>query len=154
MTIIAWDGKALAGDRATWCGSHAQRTVKVFRLDLHRLPFTRHPILIGFAGSASFAAEVLAWLRGEKGEAPTPPPSMDEKACALVIDRRRRAWRLPARSLTAPEVLLDRRLAYGAEPAMGVAIGAMTFGATAKQAVQLAIARTDCAALGVDVVTF
>lgn len=152
MTIIAFDGTTMAADRASWCGGQASRVCKIFKEPKHHLPFTREPVLIGFAGSAAFASQVLEWIR-VGGPKPDVPESMKEKGCALIADRRGRVWRLMAVGLVG-ERLLDRVAVYGAETGMGLALGYMLAGGSARGAVLEVIKRTDVAALGVDCLSF
>lgn len=69
---------------------------------------------------------------------------------AIVIDERRRIWNLTATLNYAR--YFERKFAMGA--GQEFAWGALEAGASAKRAVEIAIKRSDYAALGVDCVGF
>ena len=152
MTIIAFDGTTMAGDRASWCGSTAHPTRKVYRLDEHELPFTSKSVLVGFAGTSWFCFAVLEWMR-KGGPYPQCPPDDKGKSCALIVDSRRRIWRLAADSPIA-EPVLDRKTAFGATVGQAMAYGYMAAGGSAAGAVALCVKHTDIAGIGVDVISF
>lgn len=110
-------------------------------------------MLVGFQGNGSFAVQVLAWMRGER-QRPNPldfmPASELDRACAIVIDERRRVWQLGNDLHYQPTG--EKRYALGA--GQEIAWGALEAGASAKRAVEIAIKRSDYAGLGVDVVRF
>lgn len=147
MTTIAWDGKTLAGDRAAWGGNSCYRVRKIYKVATP----DRGVLLVGFAGDGGFAMDVLEWLRG-KGEKPTryPGDMKDSVVIALVIDAKRRTWKLDAQ--------LRYTRVYGRHVTTGAgqdaAMGAMLAGADARRAVLIAAKCTDWSALGVDTVKF
>lgn len=149
MTTIAWDGKSLAADRCSWSGGARRALRKVFKVTA---PDGRR-FLVGFAGDGSFAMAILAWMRGER-ERPTPLDFITsdklENQCALVIDEQLRIWQLGGSLFYSR--MQERIYAYGG--GQDFAWGALEAGATARQAVQIAIKRSDYAGLGVDTVKF
>lgn len=150
MTIIAFDGEEMVGDRAAWSGSMSYPVCKVYRLDKHILTFVKGPVLVGFSGTGWFCFKVLDWMRG--GPHPGACPDDDKgRSCAMVVDRASRIWRLSAASLH-PERVLAKRHALGATIGFAVAMGAMECGASARRAVRLCAKYTDVAGHGIDVV--
>ena len=118
-----------------------------------RRPSDGQRFLVGFAGSGTYALAILGWMRGETAR-PEPLAFLKaddlEKQCALVIDERRRVWQL-GNDLQYSR-MLERFYAYGG--GQDFAWGALEAGASAVQAVRIAIKRSDYAGLGVDTVTF
>jgi hypothetical protein len=149
MTTIAWDGTTLAADACSWSGSARRRVRKVFKV---RAPDGRH-FLVAFSGEAAFAVAVLAWMRGQ-GSRPNCRDFMDPanfgQQCALVIDEKRRVWQLSPTLVYIRHY--ERIYAFGGGHEF--AWGALEAGATAREAVQIAIKRSDLAGLGVDTVRF
>lgn len=105
--------------------------------------------LVAFCGDGHFAQAILNWMRG--GEHPGKYPTTDNVVVALVIDQQRRIWRMESTALRYGRVL-ERLHASGA--GQDFAIGALEAGASAVQAVRIAIKRSDMAGLGVDWVRF
>lgn len=109
--------------------------------------------LVAFAGSGAFALAVLAWMQGKAGK-PVPTDFMNaddrENQCALVIDEQRRVWQLSGHLIYSRM----RETIYAFGGGQDFAIGALEAGATAVQAVRIAIKRSDMAGLGVDWVRF
>lgn len=145
MTTLAWDGTTLAADRAAWSSGNKYRVRKLSRVTA---PDGRR-FLVGVCGDGSYAGQLLRWMRGAIPH-PGPYPEPGNFTVALVIDERRRVFRLGS-SLQYTEIL-ERFHACGA--GQDYAIGALEAGATARQAVQIAIKRSDYAGLGVDTVRF
>lgn len=149
MTTIAWDGQTLAADCCSWSGPARRKVRKVFKL---KSPDGQQ-FLVAFAGDGSFVLQVLAWMRGQRDK-PDPltfiQPDQIGNQCALVIDEKHHVWQL-GNALTYSR-MHERFYAFGA--GQEFAWGALEAGATAKQAVQIAIKRSDYAGLGVDTVRF
>lgn len=148
MTTIAWDGVTLAADRCSWSGGSRRQVRKVFKITMA----DGEPYLVAFAGSAEFAHAVMEWM---KGKLKTPPDCSafnvdQDSACAVVIDKKKRVWLLGARLRYMR--MLEKKFANGA--GQEFAWGALEAGATAKQAVMIAMKRSDYAGLGVDCVSF
>lgn len=152
MTIIAWDGVTMAGDRAMWDGNICVPSCKVERLPGSHLSFLKGPVLVGGCGSGWFARRVITWIE-KGGERPPCPDDSKQSDVLLIVDSRRRIYRLSCLTLDATPVQA-RRTAFGAPAGVGPALAAMEFGASARQAVEWCIKNTDIAGLGVDVVRF
>lgn len=149
MTTIAWDGKTLAADSCSWSGGARRRVRKVFKIKA----VDGRVFLVAFAGSGEFASAVLAWMRGKRPE-PNPLTFMESKdlanQCALVVDQNLKVWHLGNSLVYSP--MRERIYAYGG--GQDFAWGALEAGATAVQAIRIAIKRSDYAGLGVDTVRF
>lgn len=149
MTTIAWDGTTLAADRCSWSGGTRRQFKKVYKV---KAPDGRK-FLVAFAGNGSFALAVLGWMRGER-DRPTPldfiPTTELNTQLALVIDEKRRVWQLGC-ELTYTQA---KERIYGFGGGQDFAWGALEAGATAAQAIRIAIKRSDYAGLGVDTVKF
>lgn len=145
MSTIAFDGITLAADRAAWSGGCKYRVRKVFNVTAT----TGKRYLVAFCGDGHFAQAVLSWMRG--GQHPGAYPTTDNVVIAVVIDEQRRIWRLESTALRYGRVL-ERLHACGG--GQDFAIGALEGGATAVQAVRIAIKRSEMAGLGVDSVRF
>lgn len=150
MTIIVFDGTHLAGDRAAWAGSTCYPVRKVYRIESHKLPYAKGPILVGIAGHVGHALEVLRWIR-EAGPVPVCPDDQKTRPSAIVIDQRRNIWRIQSDGLGA-EPVMDRKAVFGAMVCEAMARGVLEMGGSARKAVMTCIKYTDSAALGVDVV--
>jgi len=149
MTTIAWDGKTLAADSCSWSGGCRRRVRKVFKVKSG----DGREFLVAFAGDGSFALAILEWMRGNK-ERPNPLEFMSvedtQNQCALVIDEKLRVWQLSANLVYCR--MRERIYAFGA--GQEFAWGALEAGATATQAIRIAMKRSDHAGLGVDSVSF
>jgi hypothetical protein len=149
VTTIAWDGKTLAADKCSWSGGVRRTVRKVFKI----VNKERGTLLVGFCGTASFCLQVLAWMEG-KGERPNPaawftPQQMGDQCC-LAIDQQGNVWCLANDLHWQP--MEERIYAHGA--GQEFAWGALEAGATAVRAIEIAMKRSDYAALGVDSVEF
>lgn len=142
MTTIAWDGKTLAADRGSWSNGLHQAVRKVYRITA---PDGRR-FLVALAGDSAFAMQTLRWMRGEVEEAPKCLSDDATSDVAVVIDERRRVWRLNSRLIYIP--YRDKIHAHGA--GQEIALGAMMAGADAVKAIRITMQVSDYAARGVD----
>jgi hypothetical protein len=146
MTTIAWDGRTLAADKASWSGGFHQPVRKVRRITA---PDGRRFLVAGM-GDASFATNVMRWMAGEI-EHPGQPLADDlSRDCALVIDERRRIWRLSSRLVYQR---YDGKI-HAAGAGQEIALGALMAGADAIKAVRIAMKCSDYAGRGVNYVRF
>lgn len=130
MTVIAWDGRTLAGDRQSTFGAARSSTTKVRRL--------RNGFLFGAAGNSATCREMGAWI--ESGCRPDAFPQAqrahDTYADCIVIDKHRQCW---AYQMSPTPVLIESRFfAFGA--GSDFAMAAMHLGHRARVAVEVAIA--------------
>lgn len=128
MTTIAWDGRTLAADTlATWNGSREGYVVKIAR---------RGAVMAAAAGNAVICRRLMDWFRdGMRGA----PPSAGDKAAGnwsslhiftpggQVVTWGPDGWEAVRASL------------YASGSGGDFALGAMTVGATAEEAVAAAI---------------
>jgi hypothetical protein len=76
MTIIAWDGKTLAADRAgTNCG-YRRTVTKIFRVPGG---------IVGFAGDGSRAMALLEWFRAGRDPAKYPEFQKGDDAVGSIF---------------------------------------------------------------------
>ncbi len=137
MTVIAWDGKALAADRrAVNCGL-ARTVCKIERVK---------GALVGMSGDHGVAAEMLKWFTSG-GE--FPAKARDDIATLMVVDHIGVCL-----YTTGPEPMrvLDNHMAIGS--GRDYALMAMHLGKTAKEAVELACLFEINCGNGVDVLEF
>lgn len=125
-----------------------RRVKKVFRIKHAE----RGVLLVAFAGNGAYCLRVLDWLKG--GEQPKPTDFHTAETisyqCAVVIDEQRRVGSL-GNDLFWQE-MLESIYANGA--GQEFAWGALEAGATAVQAIKIAMKRSDYAGLGIDSVSF
>jgi hypothetical protein len=158
MTTIAYRSGTLAADQCSWSGGVRRKVRKVFCIADPAQPGAW--MLVAFAGSADYAHRVLEWLGG--GDKPDPAKShaLDAMSnqCALVIDRPGfgKTWqRTRIRQLSNGLIFSEMQeefYAFGG--GQEFAWGALEAGASARQAVEIAIKRSDYAGFGVDCVAF
>lgn len=80
MTVIAWDGKDLAGDRLADYGGTPLRTRKVARI----LTADGKEYLVGHAGHWNLCNAWLEWMRGKRKDQPN---TTGEVFTAIMVDR-------------------------------------------------------------------
>lgn len=143
MTTIAWDGKTMAGDRL----SHMEYTMPITVRKVHRMRAPNGRIaLIGFAGAMSITGAYLAWMRG--GEKPSMP---GQRWAILLADDEGVVWyRCDGADVWDRIGPGKHSIGSGRDFAMG----AMAYGATAREAVLIASNLDLQTGRGVDVVGF
>lgn len=151
MTCIAWDGKVLAADRGLMIGDSIRSYKKLHVVNGHRGRF-----LLGLCGGTGFTDRVLEYFNSQT-ETSFPKvqdymPTFDlGHTCGLVINEKRECRFLYCDGQFS-EPTLDK---WGADGSGCVFLaGALAAGASAEQAIQLAIQHTTCAFLGVDTLSF
>lgn len=157
MTTIAWDGKTLAVDRASWQGSYVwSSATKLFHVDdasvecckrfrLTPPPGNQSHLVWAAAGDPSLVPLALMWMQ-EGGEIPTMQAKSPTTLGLILEVSTRRISRLNSRMTL--ERLNDAPVAEGG--GFEIALGAMLAGATAVQAIELVASRSGWAAGGVD----
>lgn len=142
MTIVAWDGKTLAADKAgTNCG-YRRTVTKIFRVP---------DGLVGFAGDGSRALALLEWFKN--GRDPAMWPKFQEDAdtavgCMFIAnDGQNYGYHLTP----YPERSQDRFDAIGS--GRDYALAAMYLGHDARRAVEVASALDNGCGNGIDVLT-
>jgi ATP-dependent protease HslVU (ClpYQ) peptidase subunit len=76
MTVIAWDGRTLAGDKQTSFGGLHGTSTKVHRIDGN---------LVGCCGNAALIQEMLMWFRNGADPEKFPENQKDTDTCATVL---------------------------------------------------------------------
>ena len=138
MTVIAWDGKSLAADKAATSVGYSRTVTKI-----HRVPQG----VVGFAGNGEDALELLNWFQqGAKAE-DYPKWDKDSTTSAMLAKPDGTCWsygRLPY-----PQQCEDAFDAMGA--GRDYALAAMYLGSSAEEAVRVACALDVTCGKGVDV---
>lgn len=143
MTVIAWDGKTLAGDRMMVLESRRVPYTKVHRVET---PNGRR-LLVGVAGTIAETVDVLAWIRA--GE-PDARPAV-KNVSILIVDEALKVWQLQEEALARIEVALPKwAVGCGGDYAMA----AMECGAVAAEAIAIASKFDYRCGMGVDTVSF
>lgn len=142
MTVIAWDGHILAGDKRSSSGTLIRTVTKIHRLQQGRG-------LVGFAGESAHCRQMLAWLNaGENPETiPANQKDKDDWVMTMVI-RPDKKIHLFERS-AYPFILEQNKYAIGS--GRDFAIMAMHLGKTAREAVILTAMYDSSCGNGVDV---
>ena len=127
MTVIAWDGTTLAGDKRTSFGGLHATTTKV-----QRLP---NGVMVGCAGNTAQIWEMVHWLAQGADPEKLPAIQRDAKECVtmLVVYRNGELWQYE--NSPYPIRIEDKQWAIGS--GRDFAIAAMRLGRTAAQAVAL-----------------
>lgn len=128
MTVIAWDGVHLAGDKRTNFGGMHATTTKV-----HRLP---DGSLVGCAGNTAQIAEMIEWIGGGCDADKLPATQRDPKECVSALVIRPDGQILQYENTPHPIVIENGQWAIGS--GRDFAWAAMHLGRTAKEAVELA----------------
>lgn len=155
MTTIAWDGKALAADRAFNTGYIQYPGRKIFHIKLSpNLPYGigGQDALVGVTGEAMALIPLIHWL-AHGGAWPAgilPTPKENEECLLLVIIRRDKIIIMNCRGGVME--LPQQNFVDGAGGM--VAMGVLLAGGSAERAVELAGAVTDYSKFGVDSLTF
>ena len=140
MTVIAWDGHAMAADKMQSHGGLHATTIKV-----HKLPDGR---LAGGAGNAALIGEMLYWLAAGADPAKFPTQQRNEKECTSMLVVSRSGAVLQYESTPHPLVIQNKYWAIGS--GRDFAIMAMHLGKTATEAVELASQLCNDCGNGVD----
>ena len=125
MTIIVWRNGIIAADSQTTNGVLAGKTKKLFKLK---------NAAIGFAGLLTDGLKLIEFLKSDEDK----PPELSEDFESLMMDLRTGKCAYYDRTLIAIKIM-DKfeTIGTGSE----LAIGAMEHGATAIEAVRVAIKR-------------
>lgn len=138
MTIIAWDGKTLAADKAATNAGFANTVTKIYRIPGG---------LVGFAGDGDSALDLLAWFKAGMVAADYPACQKgDNRASAIFIDDERRIWGYDK----SPNAQLNEQPFAAMGCGRDYALAAMYLGKTASEAVQVACALDAYCGNGID----
>lgn len=140
MTVIAFDGKYLVGDRRRTVDGSPMSARKVFKVRAN----DGRKFLVGCAGCSWDAVAFVRWVSG-RGDKPSPTAF-----CAISIDEKNRIWyvaeKLIYHRITLPYFAIGSGSDY--------AIGAMACGKTAAEAVRIAIKLDVHCGNGIDSISF
>lgn len=140
MTIIAWDGKTLAADRAAVNVGYIRAVTKIFVVPGG---------LVGFAGDGDYALELLHWFKTGREIEKYPKCMADSNVGAMFIDRDGVNWGYSKTPF--PQRCEDKFDAMGS--GRDYALATMYLGHDAVKAVQIASALDNCCGKGVDSLT-
>lgn len=145
MTTIAWDGCTLAADKKASRNGMAHTVTKIHRLA--RGPYDNY--LAGICGHLSTGIEVLEWLESGADPATFPERQKDSDTSAhvLMISPEGKVSLLEESYI--PMSFDDTIFAIGT--GREIAMGAMKFGASAREAVQIATQLDNSTGMGIDV---
>jgi len=152
MSIVVWDGTTLAADCAMWLSNVKYKVQKIRKINTRGIfPHA----LVGAVGTPSFVSAGLRFIESGflKEARPDYKEYDDIKAndvYFILITPEKKVFFFDA-MFNATEVF-EQRAALGA--AAETAIGALDAGATAREAVEICIRRTDYAGLGVEEISF
>jgi len=125
MTIICWRDGVLASDSQMTNGNIAGKTKKLFKVK---------NVAFGFAGDLVDGLKLIEFLRSGDEQ----PPTLSEDFEALAMDIRTGKCTYYEKQLV-PVIIMDRFEAIGTGNEL--ALGAMEMGASAVEAVRVAIKR-------------
>lgn len=141
MTVIAWDGRYLAGDKMTNFGGLHATVTKVHRINGR---------LVGGCGTQALIREMIDWISGGCDPTRFPAAQRDEdKACSmLVVNAGGVVWQYE----TTPYPLVLENKFWAVGSGRDFAMMAMRLGKTAREAVVLTSQMCNDCGNGVDVV--
>lgn len=137
MTVIAWDGKVLAGDKQASCAGVASTVTKV-----HKVPGG----IVGFAGHADTIGDMLVWFKGNR-ESEFPPSAKDGATSALFVADDGKVLIY----CSGPNPMPEAEKFYAIGAGRDYALAAMHLGFGAKKAVETACALSTTCGRGIDV---
>ena len=136
MTVIAWDGRTLAADKAAVDNGTIRTLTKIRR--------GRNGELMAAAGSSQMSERLYVWYMA--GADADKFPDNEAKCSFLVIQKDGKQLLFDGGPF--PDVYEDKFIAIGSGRAF--AIGAMAVGADARQAVEIAIQWCEGCGKGID----
>lgn len=142
MTVIAWDGKTLASDKAATCVGYRSTVTKIYRVPGG---------LVGLSGDGDRALELLAWFRAGRDIATWPRESQnkDDRGSVVFIDESGRC--LGYDKTPYPQHNEQAFCAMGS--GRDYALAAMYLGFDARKAVEVACALDNGCGCGIDTLT-
>ena len=142
MTTIAWDGKTLAGDKQSTSGNTPTVTVKVAKIKRGKEVY-----LVGFCGRL---ADGQAFFRFVERDFQDAPPINDLSAMVIKRDGTVTTYS----DVNANPCALGKLDYWAVGSGSDYALGAMAFGATAEQAIEVATKLDIYTGMGIDTVSF
>lgn len=143
MTTIAWDGKTLAGDRQTNMGKTPIARTKVYA---HTECKGQIDYLIGCSGITADCQAFILWYINGQGKR----PAFDDLSAIVIRPGGSIAHYAESENVHDMGVLPYWAIGSGAD----FALGALAYGATAEEAIEIATKLDIYTGLGIDKVTF
>lgn len=146
MTIIAWDGKKLAADRALNFGSSKATCTKIFKVD---------QALIGWSGVSSVGLEMVQWFKnGRKIEDFPDSQRKEESGSLLVIEHDIRNKIVIREYYSCPFPMKIEDSFYATGSGAEFALATMYLGYPAEKAIEVATALCPTCGNGIDILEF
>jgi ATP-dependent protease HslVU (ClpYQ) peptidase subunit len=147
MSVVVWDGKTLAADRQVSDGSMVRTTTKIRAIKTGRFK----GYLMGAVGATATANLMMDWF--ETGAKPEFFPyeyakSAEMGASLIVITQKKEIWRFD--HLPVPIIMEDDEYATGS--GRDFAYGAMSMGADATKACEVACTHSTECGVAIDVI--
>lgn len=142
MTVIAYDGKTVAADKQTTNHGWGFKTTKLHRFENK---------VLCFCGDAGLGLALMNWFKSGCKADDFPKMDEDTQATLLVFERGKP---VVAYEGTPYPYVTDMTDQFAAGSGRDFALGAMSFGATAIQAVQVANKLSAYCGEGFDAVCF
>jgi hypothetical protein len=137
MTVIAWDGKMLAADKASTSSGYLGTVTKIYRVPGG---------IVGFSGDADKAMDLLEWFRKGRHAEHYPAGQKEGGADALFIDAEGRVFMFDkTHNATMRE---EKFVAMGC--GRDYALAVMYLGHDARRAVEVACALDNGCGKGID----
>lgn len=137
MTVIAWDGTALAADRQTGYGEQKYESEKLWKLD--------NGEVLAIAGDLAYALKLAEWYKA--GADPTKYPNKTgEDWGRIVVASHRGCVTYEGYGMAIP--VRAKFAAWGS--GRDFALGALAMGADARRAVEITNAHCASCGLGID----
>lgn len=143
MTVIAFDGRTLAADKAaTWAGFRNTVT-KIYRV---------RDGMVALCGDGDCALELLQWFRDGRviADWPKAQREKDERGSAVFIDKEGLCWTYDK----TPHPQHNEQRFYAIGSGRDYALAAMYLGHDARRAVEVACALDIHCGNGIDTLTF
>lgn len=140
MTIIAWDGKTLAADKAASNCGWQNTVTKIFRVPGG---------IVGFSGDSDAAHDLLAWFRAGRAVAGYPKCQTGEsRASAIFISQEGQLMAYDK----SPNPNIYEQPFYAMGSGRDYALAAMYLGFDARKAVEVACAMDNDCGRGIDTI--
>lgn len=138
MTVIAWDGKTLAADKAATSVGFSNTVTKIYRVPAG---------LVGFAGNGDAAMQLLRWFReGMKPEDWPECQKGDSRADAIFINKDAQVFGFGSSPWPQRNENVQNAMGSGRD----YALAAMHLGYDSRRAVEVAIALDNDCGCGID----
>ena len=140
MTIIAYDGKCLAVDKAAVISDMRHKVTKIKK--------TKSGTILAWCGSNEYGLILCRWYQNGADPDKWPEFQRDENWVRLVVVENGKVFYYEQEP--EPQFIEDRFFAWGS--GRDFAMGALAMGATAEQAVEIASRYNIYCGLGCDVI--